>query len=107
VTLQRDDTFVTVPLKEIQVGLLNRIPKDCEISRENFLHVMRWRRVLSIALGDSHSRGRWAPKGTHPFTASALIMTGSVQILLGWLFNFRRKKDEKVGWILRLDWSFT
>ncbi|MGD0549663.1 MAG: hypothetical protein ABSA81_03840 [Candidatus Bathyarchaeia archaeon] len=39
-TLQRNDTFVTVPLKEIQVGLLNRILKDCEISRDNFLHVM-------------------------------------------------------------------
>jgi predicted RNA binding protein YcfA (HicA-like mRNA interferase family) len=40
VTLQRDDTFVTVPLKEIQVGLLNRILKDCRISRDNFLHVI-------------------------------------------------------------------
>ena len=40
VTLQRDDTFVTVPLKEIQAGLLNRILKDCKISRDNFLHVI-------------------------------------------------------------------
>jgi len=40
VTPQRDDTFVTVPLKEVQVGLLNRILKDCKISRDNFLHVI-------------------------------------------------------------------
>jgi hypothetical protein len=46
-------------------------------------------------------------KGTHLFTASALIMTGSVQILLGWLLNLQKKKDEKVGWISRLGWSFT
>jgi predicted RNA binding protein YcfA (HicA-like mRNA interferase family) len=37
VTLQRDDTFVTVPLKEIQIGLLKRILRDCNISREDFL----------------------------------------------------------------------
>jgi predicted RNA binding protein YcfA (HicA-like mRNA interferase family) len=37
VTLQRDNTYLTVPVKEIQVGLLNRILKDCEIAREEFL----------------------------------------------------------------------
>lgn len=37
VTLQRDDIFVTVPLKEIHVGLLNRILKDCKITRNEFL----------------------------------------------------------------------
>lgn len=37
VTLERNGTFVTVPLKEIQVGLLNRILKDCNISRDDFL----------------------------------------------------------------------
>jgi len=40
VTLQRKDMFVTVPLKEIQVGLLNRILKDCRISRDDFLRVI-------------------------------------------------------------------
>jgi predicted RNA binding protein YcfA (HicA-like mRNA interferase family) len=37
VTLERNGTFVTVPLKEIRVGLLNRILRDCNISRDNFL----------------------------------------------------------------------
>ena len=37
VTLQRDDTFVTIPLKEIQIGLLKRILRDCNISRDYFL----------------------------------------------------------------------
>jgi predicted RNA binding protein YcfA (HicA-like mRNA interferase family) len=37
VTLRRNDTFVTVPLKMIQVGLLNRILKDCNILRDEFL----------------------------------------------------------------------
>jgi predicted RNA binding protein YcfA (HicA-like mRNA interferase family) len=37
VTLQRNGTFVTVPIKEIRVGLLNRILEDCNISRNNFL----------------------------------------------------------------------
>jgi predicted RNA binding protein YcfA (HicA-like mRNA interferase family) len=37
VTLQRDNTFITVPLKEIQIGLLSRILKDCKISRDEFL----------------------------------------------------------------------
>ncbi|MGP8070626.1 MAG: type II toxin-antitoxin system HicA family toxin [Candidatus Bathyarchaeia archaeon] len=37
VTLQRNGTFVTVPMKEIQVGLLSRILGDCRVSRDNFL----------------------------------------------------------------------
>jgi len=37
VALQRDGTFVTVPMKEIRVGLLHRILDDCEISRDDFL----------------------------------------------------------------------
>ncbi len=37
VTLQRNGTFVTVPMKEIRVGLLNRILRDCNISRDEFL----------------------------------------------------------------------
>lgn len=37
VTLQRNGTFVTVPMKEIRVGLLNRILRDCDISRDDFL----------------------------------------------------------------------
>jgi predicted RNA binding protein YcfA (HicA-like mRNA interferase family) len=37
VTLQRNGTFVTVPVKEIRVGLLNRILRDCNISRDDFL----------------------------------------------------------------------
>jgi len=37
VTLQRNGTFVTVPVKEIRVGLLNRILRDCNISRDEFL----------------------------------------------------------------------
>jgi predicted RNA binding protein YcfA (HicA-like mRNA interferase family) len=37
VTLQRNGTFVTVPIKEIRVGLLNRILEDCNISRNDFL----------------------------------------------------------------------
>ena len=37
VTLQRNGTFVTVPVKEIRVGLLARILKDCNILRDEFL----------------------------------------------------------------------
>jgi predicted RNA binding protein YcfA (HicA-like mRNA interferase family) len=40
VTLERDGAFVTVPLKEIRVGLLNTILKDCNISREEFLSLL-------------------------------------------------------------------
>jgi predicted RNA binding protein YcfA (HicA-like mRNA interferase family) len=40
VTLERDGTFVTVPLKEIRVGLLNTILKDCSISRVEFLKLL-------------------------------------------------------------------
>ncbi len=35
--LPRNGTFVTVPVKEIGVGLLNRILRDCNIDREEFL----------------------------------------------------------------------
>jgi predicted RNA binding protein YcfA (HicA-like mRNA interferase family) len=37
VSLQRDGTFVTVPMKEIRIGLLHRILEDCGISRDDFL----------------------------------------------------------------------
>jgi predicted RNA binding protein YcfA (HicA-like mRNA interferase family) len=37
VTLQRNGTFVTVPVKEMRVGLLARILKDCNILRDEFL----------------------------------------------------------------------
>lgn len=37
VTLQRNGTFVTIPVKEIRVGLLNRILRDCNISRDELL----------------------------------------------------------------------
>jgi predicted RNA binding protein YcfA (HicA-like mRNA interferase family) len=37
VTLQRDGTFVTVPMKEIRIGLLTRILRDCKVSRDDFL----------------------------------------------------------------------
>ncbi|MFI5449630.1 MAG: type II toxin-antitoxin system HicA family toxin [Candidatus Bathyarchaeia archaeon] len=37
VTLQSNGIFVTVPMKEIRVGLLHRILEDCRISRDNFL----------------------------------------------------------------------
>ena len=37
VTVQRNGTFITVPLKEIRVGLLNRILRDCNIPRDDFL----------------------------------------------------------------------
>ncbi|MGD0176587.1 MAG: type II toxin-antitoxin system HicA family toxin [Candidatus Bathyarchaeia archaeon] len=40
VTLERNGTFVTVPTKELRVGLLNRILKDCNISREQFLSLL-------------------------------------------------------------------
>jgi len=40
VTLERDGTFVTVPVKEIRVGLLNAILKDCNISREELLRLL-------------------------------------------------------------------
>ncbi|MGA3298130.1 MAG: type II toxin-antitoxin system HicA family toxin [Candidatus Bathyarchaeia archaeon] len=40
VTLERNGTFVTVPLKEVRVGLLNRILKDCNITREAFLNLL-------------------------------------------------------------------
>ena len=36
-TLNKDTLYVTVPLKEIRVGLLSRILKDCGISREEYL----------------------------------------------------------------------
>lgn len=37
VALRRTDSLVTVPLGMIQVGVLNRILKDWNISREDFL----------------------------------------------------------------------
>jgi predicted RNase H-like HicB family nuclease len=37
VALRRTDSFVTVPLGMTQVGVLNRILKDWNISREDFL----------------------------------------------------------------------
>ena len=39
-TLEQNGTFVTVPVKEIGVGLLNTILKDCNISREEFLRLV-------------------------------------------------------------------
>lgn len=33
VTLQRNGTFVTVPIKEVRVGLLTRILRDCNKRR--------------------------------------------------------------------------
>lgn len=36
VTLTNDSIYITVPLKEIRVGLLGVILNDCEISRESF-----------------------------------------------------------------------
>lgn len=36
-TLTNGRIYVTVPMKEIRVGLLNVILKDCGISREEFL----------------------------------------------------------------------
>ena len=37
VTLRRNDTFITVPLKKKQVGFLNRILKDCNMLRDESL----------------------------------------------------------------------
>jgi len=37
VTLTNDSIYVTVPLKEIRVGLLGVILRDCGITREAFL----------------------------------------------------------------------
>lgn len=37
VTLERNGTYVTVPAKQIGIGLLNKILKDCGVSREEFL----------------------------------------------------------------------
>ena len=37
VTLTNGRIYVTVPMKEIRVGLLNVILKDCGVSREDFL----------------------------------------------------------------------
>ena len=37
VTLTNGKVYVTVPTKEIRVGLLGVILSDCEISREDFL----------------------------------------------------------------------
>jgi predicted RNA binding protein YcfA (HicA-like mRNA interferase family) len=37
VTLTNGTIYVTVPAKEIRVGLLNVILKDCGITREKFL----------------------------------------------------------------------
>ncbi|MDE1831935.1 MAG: type II toxin-antitoxin system HicA family toxin [Thaumarchaeota archaeon] len=39
VTLANGTIYVTVPLKEIRVGLLGVILRDCGISRERFLEV--------------------------------------------------------------------
>ncbi len=41
VTLTNGTVYVTVPLKEIRVGLLNVILGDCGISREEFLKASR------------------------------------------------------------------
>ena len=38
VTLTNDTIYVTVPQKEIRVGLLGVILRDCGISREEFLN---------------------------------------------------------------------
>ncbi len=38
VTLTNGTIYVTVPVKEIRVGLLNVILKDCGIPREEFLN---------------------------------------------------------------------
>jgi predicted RNA binding protein YcfA (HicA-like mRNA interferase family) len=37
VTITNDTIYVTVPLKEIRVGLLGVILTDCSITREKFL----------------------------------------------------------------------
>ncbi|MFQ5782730.1 MAG: type II toxin-antitoxin system HicA family toxin [Nitrosopumilus sp.] len=37
VTLTNNTIYITVPLKEIRVGLLGVILSDCNISREDFL----------------------------------------------------------------------
>ncbi|CUR51393.1 conserved protein of unknown function [Nitrosotalea devaniterrae] len=37
VTITNDTIYVTVPLKEIRVGLLGVILRDCNITREEFL----------------------------------------------------------------------
>jgi predicted RNA binding protein YcfA (HicA-like mRNA interferase family) len=37
VTLTNGRIYVTVPAKEIRIGLLNVILKDCGVSREEFL----------------------------------------------------------------------
>jgi len=37
VTLTNGSTYVTVPMKEIRVGLLGVILRDCGINREEFL----------------------------------------------------------------------
>jgi predicted RNA binding protein YcfA (HicA-like mRNA interferase family) len=37
VTITNGTIYVTVPLKEIRVGLLGVILRDCDISREQFL----------------------------------------------------------------------
>ncbi|MCI4433330.1 MAG: type II toxin-antitoxin system HicA family toxin [Nitrosopumilus sp.] len=39
VTITNGTVYVTVPLKEIRVGLLGVILRDCCISREQFLKV--------------------------------------------------------------------
>ncbi|MCJ7631633.1 type II toxin-antitoxin system HicA family toxin [Candidatus Bathyarchaeota archaeon] len=36
-TLCRDKTYITVPVGVIQIGLLNRILRDCEIPREELI----------------------------------------------------------------------
>ncbi len=37
VTLEKNRTYVTVPAKQIGIGLLDKILKDCSVSREEFL----------------------------------------------------------------------
>ena len=37
VTITNGEVYVTVPAKRFGVGLLNVIPKDCNIDRERFL----------------------------------------------------------------------
>jgi len=37
VTITNGTIYVTIPLKEIRVGLLGVILNDCDISREEFL----------------------------------------------------------------------
>ena len=51
IALERDGTFVTVPVKEIRAGLLNRILRDCNIGGNDFIE--SWQYLIELVANPS------------------------------------------------------